>query len=196
VVAFQDPVAAVAVDDDESPCGVARTYSPTIIRAAWPHPTAHRTVIAERFTDDVERSMATDRLCLSLASLRSVYEHAGRRHDLGYGVTSRVAARMIVGEYCAGYARTAIHHRQRPTAQPGNPGAATYELQAKHELRTCVVLHPSSLSTVRSSRRCREVHAGLAETSVMLASHPATSTSTATRHLHREPKPNATTSAA
>jgi creatinine amidohydrolase/Fe(II)-dependent formamide hydrolase-like protein len=57
----------------------------------------------------------------------------------------------------------------------GNRGileAAIYELQANHRLRCCVVLHPSALSTVKVESALPEVHAGMRETSVMLALAP------------------------
>jgi len=50
--------------------------------------------------------------------------------------------------------------------------AATYELQAAHQVRACVV-HPSSLSAVRADSALPEVHAGMRETSVMLALAPS-----------------------
>lgn len=58
----------------------------------------------------------------------------------------------------------------------GNRGileAAIHELQANHGLRTCVVLHPSALSTVKVESALPEVHAGMRETSVMLALAPS-----------------------
>lgn len=57
----------------------------------------------------------------------------------------------------------------------GNRGileAATYELQATHQIKLCV-LHPSALSTVRVDSTVPEVHAGMRETSLMLALAPA-----------------------
>ncbi|WP_406106390.1 creatininase family protein [Micromonospora globbae] len=56
----------------------------------------------------------------------------------------------------------------------GNRGlleAITYELQTTHQVRIGVV-HPSSLSTVRIESTLPEVHAGMRETSVMLALAP------------------------
>lgn len=56
----------------------------------------------------------------------------------------------------------------------GNRGfleAITYELQAKHQVRICAV-HPSSLSTVPVTSSLPEIHAGMRETSVMLALDP------------------------
>lgn len=57
----------------------------------------------------------------------------------------------------------------------GNRGileAATLELARDHALRICVV-HPSSLATVTVESALPEVHAGLRETSVVLALAPA-----------------------
>ncbi|HEV2378086.1 MAG TPA: creatininase family protein [Streptosporangiaceae bacterium] len=56
----------------------------------------------------------------------------------------------------------------------GNRGileALTYELQAAHPVRVCVV-HPSSLATVRVESALPEIHAGMRETSVMLTLAP------------------------
>lgn len=56
----------------------------------------------------------------------------------------------------------------------GNRGileAATYELQTKHRVRVCV-LHPSALASVRAESHQPEIHAGVRETSVMLALAP------------------------
>jgi hypothetical protein len=51
----------------------------------------------------------------------------------------------------------------------GIPEAALYENQANHGLRSTVVLHPSSLSTVHVEPELPQVHAGTRETNVMLA---------------------------
>lgn len=78
----------------------------------------------------------------------------------------------IVGEYVRA---TAARRLVIINGHGGNRGileAAIYELQAAHQLRTCVVLHPSSLSTVRVESALPDVHAGLRETSVMLALAP------------------------
>ena len=57
----------------------------------------------------------------------------------------------------------------------GNRGileAAIYELEITHHVRICV-LHPSSLSTIRAESALPEIHAGMRETSVMLALAPS-----------------------
>jgi creatinine amidohydrolase/Fe(II)-dependent formamide hydrolase-like protein len=57
----------------------------------------------------------------------------------------------------------------------GNRGvleATAYELQAAHPMLICVV-HPSSLSTVNIESELPEVHAGMKETSIMLALAPS-----------------------
>ncbi|MEU4590780.1 MULTISPECIES: creatininase family protein [Micromonospora] len=56
----------------------------------------------------------------------------------------------------------------------GNRGvleAVSYELQATHQMRVCVI-HPSSLSTVHAASALPEIHAGMKETSIMLALAP------------------------
>jgi creatinine amidohydrolase/Fe(II)-dependent formamide hydrolase-like protein len=56
----------------------------------------------------------------------------------------------------------------------GNRGvleAVLYELQRDHRVNPCVI-HPSSLSTAKFASSLPEVHAGLRETSVMLALSP------------------------
>lgn len=78
---------------------------------------------------------------------------------------------MIVGDYVrATPARRVII----VNGHGGNRGileAVTYELQAAHEVRIGV-LHPSSLSTIRVESALPEIHAGMRETSVMLALAP------------------------
>jgi creatinine amidohydrolase len=79
---------------------------------------------------------------------------------------------MIVGDYVrATPARRVII----VNGHGGNRGileAVTYELQAAHQVRI-VVLHPSSLSTVPVESALPEIHAGMRETSVMLALAPS-----------------------
>jgi creatinine amidohydrolase/Fe(II)-dependent formamide hydrolase-like protein len=56
----------------------------------------------------------------------------------------------------------------------GNRGileAVIYDLHRRHDVNVCVI-HPSSLATVRADSKLPEVHAGLRETSVMLALAP------------------------
>ncbi len=78
---------------------------------------------------------------------------------------------MIVGELVRA---TAARRLLIVNGHGGNRGileAASYELQAAHQMRICTV-HPSSLSTIRAESPLPEIHAGLQETSVMLALAP------------------------
>jgi creatinine amidohydrolase/Fe(II)-dependent formamide hydrolase-like protein len=79
---------------------------------------------------------------------------------------------VLVGEYVR---TTPARRLLIVNCHGGNRGfleAATRELQVTHQVRICVV-HPSSLSTVRVESEVPEVHAGLRETSVMLALAPS-----------------------
>jgi creatinine amidohydrolase len=78
---------------------------------------------------------------------------------------------MIVAEYVRA---TPARRVLIVNGHGGNRGileAVTYELQAAHQVRISV-MHPSSLSTVRVESALPEIHAGMRETSVMLALAP------------------------
>lgn len=81
----------------------------------------------------------------------------------------------LVDAVCAEYVRaTAARNLLIVNGHGGNRGvleAVVYELRQRHRVNVCV-LHPSSLATVRADSELPEVHAGLRETSVMLALSP------------------------
>lgn len=132
------------------------------------------TVIAEQFTD-------------------RLVERYGERHDLWtlpaipYGlslehawspgtVSLRVASLMslldaVAGEYIRATPARSLLIVNGHGGNRGILGAALYELQRTHALTACVV-HPSSLSTVEVESELPEIHAGLRETSLMLALAP------------------------
>jgi creatinine amidohydrolase len=142
-----------------------------------PHLPLHTdTVIAERFTARlVERhGDQHDLWALPSVPYGLSLEHAWSPGTISLGVHVLVSLLdMIVGEYVRA---TPARRLIIVNGHGGNRGvleAATYELQAKHNLRTCVVLHPSALSNVRVESPMPEVHAGLRETSIMLAVSPS-----------------------
>lgn len=96
-------------------------------------------------------------------------EHAGAAGTIS--LTAAVFTSLldtIIGEYVRA---TPVRTVLIVNGHGGNRGileAAIYELQRTHRIRICVV-HPSSLSTVRSQDRVPEIHAGTRETSLMLA---------------------------
>ncbi|WP_457029207.1 creatininase family protein [Kitasatospora sp. P5_F3] len=132
------------------------------------------TVIAEQFT-------------------ARLIERYGERHDLWtlpaipYGlslehawspgtVSLRVASFMsLLDAVVGGYVRaTPARTLLVVNGHGGNRGileAALYELQDRYALAACVV-HPSSLTAFRPAGELPEIHAGLRETSLMLALAP------------------------
>lgn len=77
----------------------------------------------------------------------------------------------VVGEYVRA---TPARNLLIVNGHGGNRGileAAVYELRRDHGVKVCVT-HPSSLSTIKVDSSLPEIHAGLRETSVMLALAP------------------------
>lgn len=81
----------------------------------------------------------------------------------------------LIDAVCGEYVRaTTARNLLIVNGHGGNRGileAVIYELRRRHDVNVCVV-HPSSLATVRIDSELPEVHAGLRETSVMLALAP------------------------
>jgi creatinine amidohydrolase/Fe(II)-dependent formamide hydrolase-like protein len=81
----------------------------------------------------------------------------------------------LLDAICGEYVRaTAARNLVIVNGHGGNRGlleAVIYQLRNHHGVNVCV-LHPSSLATVRAKSELPEVHAGLRETSVMLALVP------------------------
>ncbi|HUZ51395.1 MAG TPA: creatininase family protein [Streptosporangiaceae bacterium] len=141
-----------------------------------PHLPLHTdTVIAERFTARLADRYGDQH---DLWALPAVHYGLSLEHawspgtiSLRVGILSALLE-TVVGEYVRA---TPARRLLIVNGHGGNRGmleAATYELQAAHQVRTCVV-HPSSLSAVRADSALPEVHAGMRETSVMLALAPS-----------------------
>lgn len=81
----------------------------------------------------------------------------------------------LLDTICGEYVRaTPARNLLMVNGHGGNRGildAVVYELRQRHDINVCV-LHPSSLATVRADGDLPEIHAGLQETSVMLALAP------------------------
>jgi creatinine amidohydrolase len=81
----------------------------------------------------------------------------------------------VVDAICGEYVRaTPARNLLIVNGHGGNRGileAVVYELRQRHQVSVCVV-HPSSLASVRADSELPEIHAGLRETSIMLALAP------------------------
>ncbi len=140
-----------------------------------PHLPLHTdTVIAEQFTARLVDRYGDqhDVWALPVIPYGLSLEHAWSTGTISLRVPSLSALLdAVVGEYVRA---TPSRRLLIVNGNGGNRGileATTYELQASHQVRICVV-HPSSLSTVRVESALPEVHAGMRETSVMLALAP------------------------
>jgi creatinine amidohydrolase len=140
-----------------------------------PHLPLHTdTIIAERFAQRlVERyGDECDLWMLPTLPYGLSLEHAWTSGTISLraGLLSSLLD-LIVAEYVRA---TPARRLLIVNGHGGNRGileAVLYELERTHGIRTCVV-HPSSLSTVRVESALPEVHAGMRETSVMLALAP------------------------
>lgn len=140
-----------------------------------PHLPLHTdTIIAERFTQRLVTRYGDQH---DLWILPSVPYGLSLEHAWSPGTVSLRIDLLtrwldtIVGEYVrATPARTLLiangHGGNRGVLEP-----ALYELTHTHGVTACVV-HPSSLATVRADSSVPEIHAGIQETSVMLALAP------------------------
>lgn len=140
-----------------------------------PHLPLHTdTVIAEGFTDRLVARYGDQHDMWRLPALPYglSLEHAWTNGtvSLRAGLVTSLLD-MIVGEYTRA---TPARRILIVNGHGGNRGileAALYEIQAAHSVRVCAI-HPSSLSTVKVESELPEVHAGMRETSVMLALAP------------------------
>lgn len=150
-----------------------------------PHlPVDTDTVIAEQFTRRIVDRYGDqhDMWALPVIPYGLSLEHAWSPGTISLRAALLTALLdVVVGEYMRA---TAARRLLIVNGHGGNRGileAAIYELQAAHRARICVV-HPSALSTVPIESALPEVHAGMRETSVMLALAPASV------HLDRLPE--------
>lgn len=141
-----------------------------------PHLPLHTdTIIAERFTQRLVERYGDQHNMWTLPTIPYglSLEHAWSPGTISMRVGMLTALLdTIVGEYVRA---TPARKLLIVNGHGGNRGileAATYEIQAAHHIRVCVV-HPSSLSSVRVDSALPEIHAGSRETSVMLALAPA-----------------------
>jgi creatinine amidohydrolase len=140
-----------------------------------PHLPLHTdTVIAEQFTERivVRYGDKHDMWAFPAVPYGLSLEHAWSPGTISLrAVTLTAFLDMVAGEFARA---TPARRLLIVNGHGGNRGileAVIYELQAAHDMRICVV-HPSSLSTVRVESALPEIHAGLRETSVMLALAP------------------------
>ena len=140
-----------------------------------PHLPLHTdTVIAEQFTERIVERYGDqhDMWAFPAVPYGLSLEHAWSPGTISLRAGMLTAfLDMVAGEFARA---TAARRLLIVNGHGGNRGileAAIYELQAAHHMRICVV-HPSSLSTVRVESALPEIHAGLRETSVMLALAP------------------------
>src|ERR1043165_3690839 len=131
-------------------------------------------IIAERFTARLVDRYGDlyDLWVMPMIPYGLSLEHAWSPGTVSLGVGVLTALLDIV---VAGYVRATPARRLLiVNGHGGNRGileAATYELEVTHGVRICV-MHPSSLSTVRTNSPLPEIHAGIRETSVMLTLAP------------------------
>lgn len=132
------------------------------------------TVIAEAFTELlVERyGERHDLWALPAMPYGLSPEHAWSPGTVTFRATTFLS---LLDEVVRGYMRaTSARHLVIVNGHGGNRGileAAVHELRLAHGTAVCVI-HPSSLSPVRTEGRVPEVHAGVRETSLMLALAP------------------------
>ncbi len=132
------------------------------------------TIIAERFTARLLERHGEE---YDLWSLPALPYGLSREHAWSPGTISLTLGVLaglldaVIGEYVrATPARTILV----VNGHGGNRGvleAALYELHGAHGITVCAA-HPSSLSTIRIDTPLPEIHAGMRETSVMLALAP------------------------
>lgn len=140
-----------------------------------PHlPLATDLVIAEHFTSRLVHRFGDSH---DLWATPPIPYGLSPEHEWAPGtITLPISAfTSLVDATCAAYVRaTPARNLLIVNGHGGNRGileALIYELRRRHQLNVCVV-HPSSLADVRTDSELPEVHAGLTETSVMLALSP------------------------
>lgn len=141
-----------------------------------PHLPLHTdTVIAEEFTRRMSARYGAkyDLWTLPTLPFGLSLEHAAAPGTIS--LTTALYARLldaVVGECVRA---TPARNLVIVNGHGGNRGvleALLYELRRAHGVNICV-LHPSALSTVRVASSLPEIHAGMRETSVMLALAPS-----------------------
>ncbi|MCM4084549.1 creatininase family protein [Paractinoplanes hotanensis] len=140
-----------------------------------PHLPLHTdTVIAEQFTTRLVHQYGDSH---DLWMMPTIPYGLSPEHDWAPGTITlpiRVLTDLIDAT-CGEYVRsTPARNLLIVNGHGGNRGileAVIYDLHRRHDVNVCVI-HPSSLATVRADSELPEVHAGLRETSVMLALAP------------------------
>lgn len=140
-----------------------------------PHlPLGTDTVIAEQFTNRMVDRYGDSHNLWTLPAIPYGLspEHAWAPGTITLPITVLTS---LLDAVCAEYVRaTPARNLLIVNGHGGNRGvleAAVYELRHRHRVNVCVV-HPSSLATIRIDSELPEIHAGLRETSVMLALSP------------------------
>lgn len=140
-----------------------------------PHlPIATDTILAEKVAAQVVRRFGESHDVWLLPSLPFGYspEHAGRPGCVGLDLD--VCLALLRGVSAAVARACPARGLLIVNGHGGNRGlleAIVYELERDSGMRICVT-HPTSLSRVPSGSPRHEVHAGMSETSVMLATAP------------------------
>ena len=131
-------------------------------------------MIAEQFTTRLVQQYGDSH---DLWMLPTISYGLSPEHDWAPG-TITLPVRVLtdlIDAICGEYVRsTPARNLLIVNGHGGNRGileAVVYELHRRHGVNVCVI-HPSSLATVRADSELPEVHAGLRETSVMLALAP------------------------
>ncbi|MEE6260168.1 creatininase family protein [Plantactinospora sonchi] len=140
-----------------------------------PHlPLSTDTVIAEQFTNWLVRRYGASH---DLWALPAIPYGLSPEHAWAPGtITLPVSVfTSLLDTVCAEYVRsTNVRNLLMVNGHGGNRGileAIVYELRQRHRVNVCV-LHPSSMATVRAGGESPDIHAGLRETSMMLALSP------------------------
>jgi creatinine amidohydrolase len=140
-----------------------------------PHLPLHTdAVIAEKFAERLAAAYGDehDMWILPTIPYGLCLEHAWTTGTISLRVGMFAALLdAIIGEYVRA---TAARRLLIVNGHGGNRGTlegVIYELERTHRVRTCVV-HPSSLSAVHVESDMPEIHAGMRETSIMLALSP------------------------
>lgn len=134
------------------------------------------TVIAERFTELLVEHYGGrhDLWALPVLPYGLSFEHAWSPGTISLTVTTFSSLLdSLVSEYLRA---TAARQLLIVNGHGGNRGileALAYELQRTHDLAICVI-HPTSLSSESTGSDLPEIHAGVRETSMMLALAPET----------------------
>ncbi|WP_127360952.1 creatininase family protein [Actinacidiphila soli] len=134
------------------------------------------TIIAERFTQQIVERYGDqhDLWVLPALAYGLSLEHAWSAGTISLNIAAlNSMLDILIGQYVRA---TPARRLLIVNGHGGNRGvleALAHELQQTHAIAVCVI-HPSSLSAESTDSELTEIHAGIRETSIMLALSPGT----------------------